>query len=187
MLEEYLIDCCAPTLASMKMASMFNCRFDREEELHKWLDTWNKTFCKYGLHLYVLRKWDNAALVYVFRKSQLQSLLNRFCIRNFLGEHGYSMETSTHLYPCLQYLKKRIEESDSFPHEIGVFLGYPLCDVQGFIVNEGRNYKCAGPWKVYGNERETLCTFEKYKKCRSVYTRLWEGGQRSVVQMTVAG
>ena len=41
-----------------------------------------------------------------------------------------------------------------FPHEIGIFLGYPLADVAGFIRNKGRNCKCIGTWKVYGDAFE---------------------------------
>ncbi len=80
---------------------------------------------------------------------------------------------------------KVVAENDAFPHEIGVFLGYPLGDVMGFIRSGGRNCRHAGCWKVYCNEAETLRLFEKFKKCRDVYLRLWNQG-RSVLQLTVA-
>ena len=86
---------------------------------------------------------------------------------------------------ALNRLKSRIGENNEFPHEIGVFLDYPLGDVIGFITNEGRNFKCAGCWKVYCDECACRKTFEKYKKCRDVYVRLWQQG-RSVLQLTVA-
>ena len=41
-----------------------------------------------------------------------------------------------------------------FPHEIGVFLGYPLDDVKGFIKNEGKKYLMIGYWKVYSDLAE---------------------------------
>ena len=81
-------------------------------------------------------------------------------------------------------LKKRLAEDD-FPHEIGVFLGYPLGDVVGFIENRGLNCKCVGCWKVYCNEHEAVKTFERYKKCTGVYRRLYDYG-RTVLQLTVA-
>ena len=82
-------------------------------------------------------------------------------------------------------LKSRIGENNEFPHEIGIFLDYPLGDVIGFILNEGRNFKCVGCWKVYCDECACQKTFAKYKKCRDVYVRLWQQG-RSVLQLTVA-
>ena len=50
---------------------------------------------------------------------------------------------------------------------------------------QGKNYKFTGYWKVYTNVKETVRMFEKYKKCRDVYERLWREG-RSVWQLTVA-
>ena len=69
--------------------------------------------------------------------------------------------------------------------EIGLFLGYPVEDVLGFIENAGQNCKCCGCWKVYCNECEAVRTFARYKKCRDIYKRLWQEG-RSVLQLTVA-
>mgnify|MGYP002235714275 FL=1 len=89
------------------------------------------------------------------------------------------------LEQCLALLKKRFEAAEAFPHEIGIFLDYPLGDVIGFIQNSGQNYKCSGCWKVYCNECEALKMFQKYRKCREVYRNLWEKG-RSVLQLTVA-
>ena len=69
--------------------------------------------------------------------------------------------------------------------EIGLFLGYPLGDVAGFIRNRGKNCKCSGCWKVYCNELEAQKRFAQIQKCRQVYTRLWTQG-RSLWQLTVA-
>ena len=52
---------------------------------------------------------------------------------------------------------------EKFPHEIGLFLDYPLVDVIGFIRNTGKNCKCSGCWKAYGNAKEAEKTFCKYK------------------------
>ena len=86
---------------------------------------------------------------------------------------------------ALGHLKRRLLEKENFPHEIGLFLGYPLRDVIGFIRNEGKNCKCADCWKVYGDEREAKKIFEAFRKCREVYLRLWKEG-RSVSNLTVA-
>lgn len=62
-------------------------------------------------------------------------------------------------------LQKRLEEPE-FPHEIGIFLGYPLEDVDGFITHQGENCKLCGCWKVYGNVEQARRTFANYEKCR---------------------
>lgn len=70
-------------------------------------------------------------------------------------------------------------------YEIGLFLGYLLGDIIGFIENDGKNSKCSGCWKVYCNECETIKEFRKFEKCKDVYCRLWDQG-RSVLQLTAA-
>ena len=49
-----------------------------------------------------------------------------------------------------------------FPHEMGIFLGYPLGDVKGFIVHGGKNYLYSGYWKVYENVEETRKKFQLF-------------------------
>ena len=102
--------------------------------------------------------------------------------RQLLKKCGYE---STDADYALRHLRGRLENNEDFPHEIGLFLGYPLGDVIGFVENEGRNSLCCGCWKVYCNECEALQTFRKFKKCTEVYTHLWNQG-KSVLQLTVA-
>ena len=86
---------------------------------------------------------------------------------------------------CIRKLQERFFENDCFPHEVGLFLGYPLDDVTGFIEQKGKNYKCCGIWKVYGDEEQTRILFRKLKKCSEIYRRLFADG-RSILQLTVA-
>ncbi len=129
-----------------------------------------------------LYRRNNKALIYVYRKSHLEADLNRPGVRRFLTKYGYEHMDVEY---ALGLLKERLKESGSFPHEIGLFLGYPLGDVIGFINNAGKNCKCMGCWKVYCNECEAVKKFAKYRKCRAVYSRLWKNG-RTVWQLTVA-
>lgn len=112
----------------------------------------------------------------------MQRDLGRPGVARFLQSYGYSR---TDAKTALNILKSRLAESPDFPHEIGIFLGYPLGDVIGFIRNAGQNCKCVGCWKVYCNECEAIKIFARYKKCKDVYMRLWKQG-RSVLQLTVA-
>ena len=102
--------------------------------------------------------------------------------KELLERYGY---TDTSADGAIERLRMRLASGDGFPHEIGLFLGYPVEDVLGFIENAGQNCKCCGCWKVYCNECEAVRTFARYKKCRDIYKRLWQEG-RSVLQLTVA-
>ena len=53
-----------------------------------------------------------------------------------------------------------------FGRIVGLVLGYPPVDVEGFIEKEGRDFLYSGYWKVYGNLEDTLKTFEAYDQAR---------------------
>lgn len=112
----------------------------------------------------------------------MESDLKKDEVKTLLFRYGYKSEEMEN---CLLELKTRLSESNDFPHEIGLFLSYPLEDVIGFIEQEGKNYKCRGLWKVYCNECETIKLFARFKKCTAVYRKLFTNG-RSITQLTVA-
>ena len=182
MLEKYLIGHCSPTLASLKTANLFTYAYDGEAEFQEEYRMWAARFREKGVSLMVLRRRRNTALLYVCRKERLKKDLQQPGVAPFLAACGYPAAEPE---AALERLRCRLADNAAFPHEIGVFLGYPLGDVMGFIRSGGRNCRHAGCWKVYCNEAETLRLFEKFKKCRDVYLRLWNQG-RSVLQLTVA-
>ena len=80
------------------------------------------------------------------------------------------------LFPCLEdpercvdCLAGRLRTQKEFPHEVGLFLGYPPEDVDGFIRFGAKGAKCVGTWKVYGDEAAAKRRFALYKKCTEVY------------------
>lgn len=180
-IEKMLIKHCSATLASIKMANLFNICFTNVQELEEQINYWNHCMYKKGIKLFVLRIKDGKALIYVYRKSNLERCLQNPSIQNFLKKYGYE-NGGTEV--VLNHLKERMIQNGTFPHEVGVFLDYPLKDVEGFIENQGKNFKLSGMWKVYENEVETAKLFQRYKRCKEIYIRLWEQG-KSVMQLTV--
>ena len=85
----------------------------------------------------------------------------------------------------LGQLMRRFRSESEFPHEIGLFLGYPPEDVKGFIDNNAENCKCVGAWKVYGNPEEAEKVFERFRKCTKAYSEQLLKG-RSVERLIVA-
>lgn len=181
MSEEMILRHCAPTLARIKTANLFTWEVESREELNKALRRYNKRFVKKGLKILPLRYKNGRALIYVYRPSLLSKDLKHSYAKELLGELGY-IPQSTGL--AIGRLIKRLDEVESFPHEIGLFLGYPAEDVKGFIEDGSRNYKCKGYWKVYSDEEKARKLFEKYRKCTSIYTAMWAQG-RSLDKLTV--
>lgn len=181
-MERYLITYCAPTLAALKPASLFCYLITDPAELDRQLNRWVPWLDQRGLSLRVLRRDDQRALVYLCHRRLLQTVLDRTETAAFLRRYGYE---DTGLDAALERLEARLRECDQFPHEIGLFLGYPLEDVVGFIRNRGRNSKYTGYWQVYGDVDQALRQFARLRKCHQVYDRLWRLG-RPVEQMVVA-
>jgi hypothetical protein len=126
-----------------------------------------------GVALTVLKKTRDKVLVYIYRTDELEKALRDDRIRRLLRPCGYARFDVS---GALETLKSRLNDADTFPHEIGVFLGYPLEDVLGFIENGGKNCLACGCWKVYANECAALAAFRRYEKCKSVYQRLFASG-----------
>lgn len=82
-------------------------------------------------------------------KSCFAHRLARPDVQRCFAKFGYSKLTTLGEY--LMRLSKRLNENGDFPHEIGLFLGYPVKDVEGFIENKGENFLLCGCWKVYSN------------------------------------
>lgn len=147
------------------------------------IDHHNRLLNPKGVHIALLRVRKGAALIYVYRPAKLEKELYQEPTRAFLVRYGYDSQMDAQA--MLVYLTSRLQESEYFPHEIGVFLGYPLEDVMGFIENCGSNCKCAGCWKVYSDEAQAKRRFEQYKKCSLIYRKRFDEGY-SVHRLTVA-
>ena len=144
---------------------------------------WNNLLTKKGLRVLPLRFRNGRALIYLYRPARLSDDLRHGTAERILKERGYCTDTSE---KCVVQLIRRLCEYEEFPHEIGLFLGYPPEDVCGFIENKAGGCKCAGCWKVYGDADAARKTFAKYKKCSSVYAALYANGT-SIERLTVAG
>ena len=68
---------------------------------------------------------------------------------------------------------------------MGLLLSYTPEGVKGFIDHRAGGFKCAGLWKVYGDEGKARSLFAKYKKCTEIYCALWEAGS-GIEQLAVA-
>ena len=173
MSEDVLVQCCAPTLAGMKSGSLFSFPYPDRESMRADVRNLNAVLSPRGLFVLPLRYRAGKALLYVFRPKGLKRDLNDSAARELLMKAGYA---DLHLGRCLRRLKERICLGEAFPHEIGLFLGYPPEDVRGFIENGAQNCKFTGYWKVYGDEARAKQTFEKYRKCTEVYRRSLDAG-----------
>lgn len=181
-IEQSLIEHCSPTLASLKTGSLFSFLSPVTRELCAEIHAVNQLLIPKGLKLCLLKSLPGRALCYLYRESHLSAALRDEENAAFLRACGYE-----HLDArgALATLKQRLEVTDSFPHEIGLFLGYPLGDVLGFIEHKGKNCLCCGLWKSYTDPSTAQQCFARCAKCTAVYRRLYESG-RPLSRLAVA-
>ncbi len=173
MSEAIMIRHCAPTLAAMKTGSLFSCSYATAAEMQSALRYWNRRMKQKGLRMIPLRFRNGRALIYVYRPQQLSQDLQQDSACRLLTERGYPVQAPER---CITKLIRRIAVCKEFPHEIGLFLGYPPEDVCGFI-EQRTDCKCIGCWKVYGDAAAALRTFAKYQKCTTVYCAQYAMGK----------
>ena len=111
------------------------------------------------------------------------SILSEPSTRAFLAGQGYGADQSCQ--ELLRQLSRRLCLEREFPHEIGVFLGYPLEDVVGFIRNRGRNYTCCGYWKAYGDPEAAQKRFDQYRRCTAACCEQFRKGT-AITQLIAA-
>jgi len=186
MLEATMIQRAAPTIAGLKVGSLYPYFPEKDEDIFPLLEHCNRKLASKGLRTVVIGycpSLPSRVLLYTYRPKLLRRLLEQASVRDFLSDYGYEASDSVGDY--LEHLSSRLCPEHPFPHEIGVFLGYPLNDVIGFIDNEGKNSLCCGFWKVYGCREEAERQFKRFHRCEQIYSKCLACG-KTLSELTVA-
>jgi hypothetical protein len=122
----------------------------------------------------IVRESSLEGVVLVERTGSLLLLLyDRAALSWLLSNRGALTILRKAGYPAVNDVAVLLSEfasrfaSGGVPHEIGLILGYPLKDVAGFMGLSRREFSCQGPWKIYGNPKESLLLAESHRLCRT--------------------
>ena len=178
--EENIIQYCAPTLAGLKAGSLFSCFRSQFPNLELLVSQQDRLMKSKGIRICVLADKGRYLLVYCYRPAMLQAILDDRKTAEFMSGYGYSSD----LDEALDRLSERLEEHD-FPHEVGIFLDYPLEDVKDFIRYDGQNYLVVGDWKVYHNPQQAVSRFESFRRCLKTLVYHFQHG-RAFSQLIVS-
>ncbi len=171
--DQIIVENCSPTLAGLKTASLFSLQTEKRagnsgtvrDEIRKL----NNEIRDKGLRAVPVRQTDKSTLIYLYRPDFLKRDFLNPEVRGILTEKGYCCDNAEQ---CVVRLARELSKKDvPFPHEIGLFLGYPPEDVLGFMRDTKKGVKCVGCWKVYGNQEAAEKTFRKFRKCTEIYKK----------------
>jgi len=137
------------------------------------------------LTIMVLQTRERALLLLCYNKYQLERHLAHAGIRALLYKAGYDAGSSSSV--LLDELRRRVSNNDSFPHEIGLFIGYPAKDVAAFMGLIQLPFACQCLWKVYGNPDKSLCLAEQFRCCRQKMGAILKTGKRDSLQLSNPG
>lgn len=112
-----------------------------------------------GLDYVELKVEGSSSLVLFYNPPILAETLCDRRNRRWLEERGYPVDGS--MKALLAELLRRAE-GEALPHEVGVFIGYPLKDVDGFMRNVPSTPVHNGRWRVYGPVRESIALMRRY-------------------------
>lgn len=159
---------CAPAMAGIKSADLISWQGDGAR-LPQLVQQYDRALSGRGIRL--RRLWG--CLVLVYRPRRLEEQLACPKVRALLKRADYPVEGT--LEQQLDHLSRRLSGGE-FPHEVGLFLGYPAEDVVGFCRHGGKNFKLCGCWKVYSDVERAAQCFHRYHCCRAALCRRLEEG-----------
>ena len=203
--ERKLVAHCSPAIAGLKPANMFTCHLKGARghagpkcaslgflDFSHALESCRGRLAGQGVRIHVLAQRPTSMLLLVYRPQLLGHALNQPREAAFLAALGYE---PADVQACLRHLARRVTASDqlagaqrtcAFPHEVGLFLGYPYEDVVAFIANGGSGSVACGCWKVYSQERDAVECFCRYKECTRECARRYEQGA-ALEELAAAG
>lgn len=109
-------------------------------------------------------------VLFINEKSMEKVLVNKRCI-NFLKFVGYSSDYELNDY--MDELVFRLQ-SEEFPHEIGVFLGYPLKDVLGFMGYGKNELVEVKNWRIYGDKEISYEVYNNFMRDKAIMKEMIE-------------
>jgi len=161
--DETIIHGGAPALCGIKPACLFSMNGENYFSGLWKLRSWQADFSKRKIYFVPLKKSESRFLFFVYDKNLLERVCKIPENRNYLLYKNYPINKG--FASVLAELLHRLATSEDFPHEVGLFLGYPLEDVIGFETHGAERFKYSGFWKVYGDKENALRLMQEYKSC----------------------
>ena len=173
-LDSILAYHCAPALLGRKPANLVTLNRAEFPDLEERVEDYTQMFAANQISFRLLCRCDCNCLLLVYRGALLEQQIFSPLALQILRLEGYGGDDD--LEKMLDRLGWRLEKSQEFPHEIGLFLGYPPEDVRGFQIHRGQDCKFCGYWKVYSDVERAKALFRVYDRCREYLCTRLAGG-----------
>jgi len=160
-----LLDLIGATMVGVKPAELLNIRNNEDGSKNLALEELKVYFLSdKNIKLREIKKQNGKVQVLFYHYSALSKTLCNKATLKFLQGLGYPEQYSVEDY--VDFLIARLNTKD-FPHEIGLFLGYPFKDVLGYIGHPSLKLVKINGWKIYGNDKLSNKKYESFLQART--------------------
>ena len=172
--DETIIHCGAPALCGLKPANLFSLKGQNIISSAEKIFEWNSQLSKEKKVFVPVKTCDGRYLLFLYNRILLEKVISSPESIRYLRSKNYPVDKG---FDCiLAQMLHRLAVNTSFPHEVGLFLGYPHEDVIGFEVNMAEGFKYSGIWKVYGNKEKAVKRMKSYRDCTKKCMKLLSSG-----------
>lgn len=172
---------CAPLITGLKLSNLLTISPDGFQQVEQITEG---SF----ILMYPLLETEEKIVLLLYHKERLEKYLEMPQVQRLLEKEGYTDFDLEHVLPvfCERY-ETYAENKKGFPHELGLLLGYPPEDVEGFICHQGKNSLCTGYWKVYADKEGKQRLFEKYEYAKENLIQLLHYGLKMAEIIDICG
>lgn len=166
---------CAPFISGLKVSNLFIVQDKDLDYLLSLLNEMNMSWkiLFHGKKKTTLLLYKEEALREYFSDVRVKEVMkNAGYGRKFVDDENIDMLMEIFCGRYQRYMKTKRQ----FPHEMGVFLGYPVEDVEGYLSNNGENSLYTGYWKVYENVEEKFRLFKSFEAAKENIIRFLAQG-----------
>lgn len=163
-IENYISFNVALISAGLKPSVTFTFKKENGVLFTAWNKYGNDYLKNLNLNYIELRETEDALIILIYDEKLLMKFINKECNKSFLNSIGYKNTLAKE--EVLKTLQDRYSKYKC-PHELGIFLGYPIEDVIDFMECNKKKCLFCGYWKVYNREnkaKEIFNLFDEVKK-----------------------
>ncbi len=122
--------------------------------------------------------------LFIYHPEALKETLSEYKNLKFLKEIGYPASFSLEVY--VNYILNGMRKGE-IPDEIGIFLGYPLKDVLGFMGHPSLKLTKVDGWRMYGDERISSLRRKAFVSARDEIKRILNNkGIEGILQLNIS-
>ena len=162
-IEKFLLYNASLVISEAKPSATITLKKGKDSIYDKWIKYGKDFLGNINIKHIDLRECDNALIILIYDEEQLKKYIFREENKAFLMKLGYYEEEKIDSY--MEKLKERYNEFKC-PHELGVFLGFPIDDVKDFMECTKKKCLACGYWMGFDNYNTAKKIFNTYDRIK---------------------